>query len=212
MRNVVKQKLNVFFSKLASFKAMWLCYALAVVAIACVGFSSWIIYVPASPATVYGESFTVYQVSDSTNYIRFESTKGFSYFYSGFTDKSGNILKTGDIKTTVGIDDDNIKGFLEGGYSITFTLTASEGSSFLGGTTFSYADDDTASDWTTVTATASGNSCSATIASSALSGYSKAKSFCIKFTLDPGEKYGELYDFLEGGSTFTLSAMVTPLS
>ncbi len=210
MRNVVKQKLNVFFSKLASFKAMWLCYALALIAIACVGFSSWVIYVPASPATVYGESFTVYQVSDSANYIRFESTTGFNYFYSGFTDGSGNILKTGDIKTTVAINDDNISGFLEGGYEITFTLNAGENSSFLGKTTFSYAADSTANQWTTVTAAAVGNSCSAVLQSKDLSGFTD--SFCIKFTLDPGESYGELYDFLEGGSTFTLSAMVTPLS
>lgn len=208
----LKRKLNKAFNRICSLRATGLCYVLALVAVVCVGFSSWAIQTPSNAAsTVYGTSFTVYEVSNSSDYVNFTDTNGFKYYYSGFTDGNGGFTDSGAITTTVKINDAEITGFLESDYTVTFSLVAD--SAFLEGATFCYACDATSSEWTEASGfvNESENSFTVKISSKDLGGKINNNSFCIKFTLNcTGEAYKKLYDFLTNGNYFTLEATVLP--
>ena len=115
MKKFITQKLNKFFGSFAmtTKKLILSCAVLSVLAVVCVGFSSWIIVNPSIQATVNAAPFDVYTVTDSQNYLTLREPKGFGYYDTGFTDGNGTLTDTGNISFNVGFKSGNAKDFLE---------------------------------------------------------------------------------------------------
>ena len=125
MKKAITRQLNKFFeTAVVKASSVFVCAFLSVITVVCVGFSSWIMVNPNVSYTVNASPFEVYTVTDSQNYITLSDAKGFSYYYTGFTDGKGNLYKTGDISFTVGFKNENAKDFLEAakGMTLQFTL------------------------------------------------------------------------------------------
>ena len=89
------------------------CAVLSVLAVVCVGFSSWIIVNPSIQATVNAAPFEVYTVTDSQNYLTLRDPKGFDYYDTGFTDGNGNLTATGNVSFEVKLNAKTASEFLE---------------------------------------------------------------------------------------------------
>lgn len=141
MKKFFTRQLNEFFERMAAFKVVGLCYALSLVAIVCVGFSTWIIKAEDKSYTVYGGTFSVYSVSDSAEYIQFatgnDSLIGFEYYASGFTDGKGNFLSSGYLGKRMTIQSGKIQAFLEDNFKTEFALSLTDG---LGDSLSAYPD------------------------------------------------------------------------
>ena len=115
MKKFITQKLNKFFGSFAmtTKKLILSCAVLSVLAVVCVGFSSWIIVNPSIQATVNAAPFDVYTVTDSQNYLTLRDPKGFDYYDTGFTDGNGNLTATGDVSFEVKLNAKTASDFLE---------------------------------------------------------------------------------------------------
>ena len=125
MKKFITRQLNKFFdTAVVKTTSVFVCAVLAVLSMTCVGFATWIVVNPGVKQTVNASPFEVYTVTDSQNYINLSDAKGFSYYYTGFTDGSGNLVPTGDVSFTVGFKSGNAQGFLEAtkGMNLQFTL------------------------------------------------------------------------------------------
>ncbi len=125
MKKAITRQLNKFFeTAVVKASSVFVCAFLSVITVVCVGFSSWIMVNPNVKYTVNASPFEVYTVTDSQNYINLTDAKGFSYYYTGFTDGNGKLSATGDISFTVGFKNENAKDFLEAtnGMTLQFTL------------------------------------------------------------------------------------------
>ena len=126
MKNAITRQLNKFFeTAVVKASSVFVCAFLSVITVVCVGFSSWIMVNPNVKYTVNASPFEVYTVTDSQNYINLSDPKGFSYYYTGFTDGNGKLYKTGDISFDVAFKAGNAKAFLEAtkeGMNLQFTL------------------------------------------------------------------------------------------
>lgn len=218
MKNAITRQLNKFFeTAVVKASSVFVCAFLSVITVICVGFSSWIMVNPNVKYTVNASPFEVYTVTDSQNYINLSDAKGFSYYYTGFTDGKGNLYKTGDISFIVNFKDKNAKDFLEAtSMNLQFTL-------YFTGIT----DDNAASG---IIPNASCKIGEKTIAECerVISGgeyYLRAsarseeigitestteKSFTVTFTLS-NNTYTELYTYLNNGGTFMIEARVSKI-
>lgn len=115
MKKFITQKLNKFFDSFAmtTKKLILSCAVLSVLAVVCVGFSSWIIVNPSIQATVNAAPFEVYTVTDSQNYLTLREPKGFDYYDTGFTDGNGNLTATGNVSFEVKLNAKTASDFLE---------------------------------------------------------------------------------------------------
>ena len=115
MKKFITQKLNKFFGSfvMTTKKLILSCAVLSVLAVVCVGFSSWIIVNPSIQATVNAAPFEVYTVTDSQNYLTLRDPKGFDYYDTGFTDGNGNLTATGDVSFEVKLNAKTASDFLE---------------------------------------------------------------------------------------------------
>lgn len=86
MKISLRKKLNKFFDKICTLRNSALCAALAIAAVICVGFSTWVIRTPGITTVAYGSEFAVYSVTDSSDYVTFsDGASGFAYNAVGFT-------------------------------------------------------------------------------------------------------------------------------
>lgn len=124
MKKTITRQLNKFFEAAAvKASSVFVCAILSVITVICVGFSSWIMVNPNVKYTVNASPFEVYTVTDSQNYINLTDAKGFSYYYTGFTDGKGNLFATGDISFDVAFKSKTAKDFLEANsMNLQFTL------------------------------------------------------------------------------------------
>ena len=85
MKISLRKKLNKFFDKICTLRNSALCAALAIAAVICVGFSTWVIRTPGITTVAYGSEFAVYSVTDSSDYVTFsDGASGFAYNAVGF--------------------------------------------------------------------------------------------------------------------------------
>lgn len=115
MKKFITQKLNKFFGSfvMTTKKLILSCAVLSVLAVVCVGFSSWIIVNPSIQTTVNAAPFDVYTVTDSQNYLTLREPKGFDYYDTGFTDGNGNLTATGNVSFEVKLNAKTASDFLE---------------------------------------------------------------------------------------------------
>lgn len=218
MKNAITRQLNKFFeTAVVKASSVFVCAFLSVITVVCVGFSSWIMVNPNVKYTVNASPFEVYTVTDSQNYINLSDAKGFSYYYTGFTDGKGNLFATGDISFTVGFKNENAKAFLEAtSMNLQFTL-------YFTGIT----DDDTASGIIPnasckigkkeITACEKGTSngeyylrASARSEEIGITESTTEKSFTVTFTLE-NNTYANFYEYLKNGGTFMIEARVSKI-
>ena len=217
MKKIITRQLNKFFeAAVVKASSAFVCAILSVITVICVGFSSWIMVNPNVKYTVNASPFEVYTVTDSQNYINLTDAKGFSYYYTGFTDGNGNLSTTGDISFDVAFKNENAKGFLDAtkGMILQFTL-------YFTGITDNDSTKDIIPDASCKIAERKIDVCDKGTANgeyylraSALSneiGITESTtetSFQVTFTLQ-NNTYAELYEYLQKGGTFMIEARVS---
>lgn len=216
MKKIITRQLNKFFEDaVVKASSVFVCAILSVITVICVGFSSWIMVNPNVKYTVNASPFEVYTVTDSQNYINLTDAKGFSYYYTGFTDGNGNLSTIGDISFDVAFKSKTAKDFLEANsMNLQFTL-------YFTGIT----DNDSAKkiipDASCKIAKNEITSCERVAANGeyylrasadsdkiGITESTTETSFQVTFTLK-NNTYAELYDYLQKGGTFMIEARVS---
>lgn len=217
MKKIITRQLNKFFEAAAvKASSVFVCAILSVITIICVGFSSWIMVNPNVKYTVNASPFEVYTVTDSQNYINLTDAKGFSYYYTGFTDGNGNLYTTGNISFDVAFKNENAKGFLDANsmnlqFTLYFTGITDNGSAekIIPDASCKIAKKEIAvcKRGTTTNGEyylrASADSDKIGITAS-----TNETSFQVTFTLK-NNTYAELYEYLQKGGTFMIEARVS---
>lgn len=218
MKKAITRQLNKFFeTAVVKASSVFVCAFLSVITVICVGFSSWIMVNPNVKYTVNASPFEVYTVTDSQNYITLSDAKGFSYYYTGFTNGNGKLSSTGDISFDVGFKNENAKDFLEAtnGMTLQFTLYFT-GTGITDGTASGIIPD----------ASCKIGETTAALERKVLGGeyYLRASAlskdiitegttetnFTVTFTLE-NNTYAELYTYLNNGGTFMIEARVSKI-
>lgn len=216
MKKIITRQLNKFFeAAVVKASSVFVCAILSIITVICVGFSSWIMVNPNVKYTVNASPFEVYTVTDSQNYINLTDAKGFSYYYTGFTDGKGNLYITGDISFNVAFKSKTAKDFLEANrMNLQFTL-------YFTGITDNGSAEKIIPDASCKIAKNEITSCERGtengeyyLRASALSNEigitenTTETSFQVTFTLK-NNTYAELYDYLQRGGTFMIEARVS---
>ena len=216
MKKIITRQLNKFFeAAVVKASSVFVCAILSVITVICVGFSSWIMVNPNVKYTVNASPFEVYTVTDSQNYINLTDAKGFSYYYTGFTDGNGNLFTTGDISFNVAFKSKTAKDFLEANsMNLQFTLYFTgiidndsaekiipNASCKIAERKIDVCDKGTANGEYYLRASALSNEIGITESTT-------ETSFQVTFTLK-NNTYAELYDYLQKGGTFMIEARVS---
>ena len=219
MKKAITRQLNKFFeTAVVKASSVFVCAFLSVLTVVCVGCSSWIMVNPNVSYTVNASPFEVYTVTDSQNYITLSDAKGFSYYYTGFTDGKGNLYKTGDISFTVGFKNENAKDFLEAakGMTLQFTLYFT-GTGITDGTASGIIPDASCKigekEITACEKGVKGEYYLRAIAPSNEIGITEStteKNFTVTFKL-ASNTYAELYKYLQKGGSFMIEARVSKI-
>ena len=215
MKKIITQQLNKFFeAAVVKASSVFVCAILSVITVICVGFSSWIMVNPNVKYTVNASPFEVYTVTDSQNYINLTDAKGFSYYYTGFTDGSGNLFATGDISFNVAFKSKTAKDFLEANsmnlqFTLYFTGITDNGSAekIIPNASCKIAKNEITS---CERGTENGEYYLRASADSKdiVTESTTETSFQVTFTLK-NNTYAELYDYLQKGGTFMIEARVS---
>lgn len=215
MKKIITRQLNKFFeAAVVKASSVFVCAILSVITVICVGFSSWIMINPNVKYTVNASPFEVYTVTDSQNYINLTDAKGFSYYYTGFTDGNGNLFATGDISFDVAFKNENAKGFLDANsMNLQFTLYFTgitdndsaekiipDASCKIAERKIDVCDKGTANGEYYLRASADSKDI--------VTESTTETSFQVTFTLK-NNTYAELYDYLQKGGTFMIEARVS---
>lgn len=216
MKKIITRQLNKFFeAAVVKASSVFVCAILSVITVICVGFSSWIMVNPNVKYTVNASPFEVYTVTDSQNYINLTDAKGFSYYYTGFTDGNGNLFTTGDISFNVAFKSKTAKDFLEANsMNLQFTLYFTgitdndsakkiipDASCKIAERKIDVCDKGTENGEYYLRASALSNEIGITESTT-------ETSFQVTFTLK-NNTYAELYDYLQKGGTFMIEARVS---
>ena len=215
MKKIITRQLNKFFeAAVVKASSVFVCAILSVITVICVGFSSWIMVNPNVKYTVNASPFEVYTVTDSQNYINLTDAKGFSYYYTGFTDGSGNLFATGDISFNVAFKSKTAKDFLEANsmnlqFTLYFTGITDNGSAekIIPNASCKIAKNEITS---CERGTENGEYYLRASADSKdiVTESTTETSFQVTFTLK-NNTYAELYDYLQKGGTFMIEARVS---
>lgn len=215
MKKIITRQLNKFFeAAVVKASSVFVCAILSVITVICVGFSSWIMVNPNVKYTVNASPFEVYTVTDSQNYINLTDAKGFSYYYTGFTDGSGNLFATGDISFNVAFKSKTAKDFLEANsmnlqFTLYFTGITNNGSAekIIPNASCKIAKNEITS---CERGTENGEYYLRASADSKdiVTESTTETSFQVTFTLK-NNTYAELYDYLQKGGTFMIEARVS---
>ena len=216
MKKIITRQLNKFFeATVVKASSVFVCAILSVITVICVGFSSWIMVNPNVKYTVNASPFEVYTVTDSQNYINLTDAKGFSYYYTGFTDGNGKLSTTGDISFNVAFKSKTAKDFLEANsmnlqFTLYFTGITDSGSAekIIPDASCKIAKNEITS---CERGTENGEYYLRASADSDKIGITKSTnetSFQVTFTLE-NNTYAELYDYLQRGGTFMIEARVS---
>lgn len=215
MKKIITRQLNKFFeAAVVKASSVFVCAILSVITVICVGFSSWIMVNPNVKYTVNASPFEVYTVTDSQNYINLTDAKGFSYYYTGFTDGKGNLYITGDISFNVAFKSKTAKDFLEANrmnlqFTLYFTGITDNGSAEkiipdasckIAERKIDVCDKGTANGEYYLRASADSKDI--------VTESTTETSFQVTFTLK-NNTYAELYDYLQKGGTFMIEARVS---
>ena len=220
MKKAITRQLNKFFeTAVVKASSVFVCAFLSVITVVCVGFSSWIMVNPNVKYTVNASPFEVYTVTDSQNYINLSDPKGFSYYYTGFTDGNGKLYATGDISLDVAFKAGNAKAFLEAtkGMNLQFTLYFT-GTGITDGTASGIIPDASCKiGEKTIAACDKGASngeyylrASAPSGEIGITKDTTETNFTVTFTLE-NNTYAELYTYLNNGGTFMIEARVSKI-
>lgn len=216
MKKIITRQLNKFFeAAVVKASSVFVCAILSVITVICVGFSSWIMVNPNVKYTVNASPFEVYTVTDSQNYINLTDAKGFSYYYTGFTDGKGKLSTTGHISFNVAFKSKTAKNFLEANsmnlqFTLYFTGITDNGSAEkiipnasckIAERKIDVCDKGTANGEYYLRASALSNEIGITESTT-------ETSFQVTFTLK-NNTYAELYDYLQKGGTFMIEARVS---
>ena len=216
MKKIITRQLNKFFeAAVVKASSVFVCAILSVITVICVGFSSWIMVNPNVKYTVNASPFEVYTVTDSQNYINLTDAKGFSYYYTGFTDGKGKLYTTGDISFNVAFKSKTAKDFLEANsmnlqFTLYFTGITDSGSAekIIPNASCKIAENEITS---CKRGTENGEYYLRASALSNEIGITESTtdtSFKVAFTLK-NNTYAELYDYLQKGGTFMIEARVS---
>lgn len=227
MKISLRKKLNKFFDKICTLRNSALCAALAIAAVICVGFSTWVIRTPGITTVAYGSEFAVYSVTDSSDYVTFsDGASGFAYNAVGFYTDDYTISSVGKIAKNITLKGGYIQGFLQGAYRLDVAfyphgdnVSASDLAFMDGRITFaiSYGDKTVTP---SVTYSASGESSVKTVASAGIDrdnftnlGINQTDDILLTITVkldyaSGGETYAKLYNYLLGGGAFVMDATV----
>lgn len=216
MKKIITRQLNKFFeAAVVKASSVFVCAILSVITVICVGFSSWIMVNPNVKYTVNASPFEVYTVTDSQNYINLTDAKGFSYYYTGFTDGKGKLSTTGDISFDVAFKSKTAKDFLEANsmnlqFTLYFTGITDNGSAEkiipnasckIAERKIDVCDKGTENGEYYLRASADSDKIGITESTN-------ETSFQVTFTLK-NNTYAELYDYLQKGGTFMIEARVS---
>ena len=215
MKKIITRQLNKFFeTAVVKASSVFVCAILSVITVICVGFSSWIMVNPNVKYTVNASPFEVYTVTDSQNYISLTDAKGFSYYYTGFTNGKGKLSTTGDISFDVAFKNENAKGFLDANsmnlqFTLYFTGITNNDSAekIIPNASCKIAKNEITS---CERGTTNGEYYLRASADSKdiVTESTTETSFKVTFTLK-NNTYAELYDYLQKGGTFMIEARVS---
>lgn len=216
MKKTITRQLNKFFeAAVVKTSSAFVCAILSVITVICVGFSSWIMVNPNVKYTVNASPFEVYTVTDSQNYINLTDAKGFSYYYTGFTNGKGNLSATGNISFNVAFKSKTAKDFLEANsmnlqFTLYFTGITDSGSAekIIPNASCKIAKKEIAVCKRGTTTNGEYYLRASADSKDIVTDSTTETSFQVTFTLQ-NNTYAELYDYLQKGGTFMIEARVS---